>query len=351
MKSITIKIVLAILGIFPFMDHSFAQSSSNLFLGDYEGVFIDRPGYLKSHPECVAQVYPEMNKYMIQFLPQLYVRAEHYANTTGFLSGQKVIISDSLVQAEISDNNLKGKLLYKGNWVQFELKKVEKLSPTLGEKPTREAIVLFNGANFDKWIGDADLPVKWKIVNEDEMEVVPTLPHTVPKTSLFTRQEFTDVFLHLEFKLPLMPDRKGQDRVNSGIDFDNMFEIQVLDSYGLQGNWNECGALYGISPPKVNMSLAPYLWQTYDIIYHSPKYNAEGKRTKNGEVTVYHNGKCIHYQFPLKRGPENLEKGRSSFPIRISLQDHWSVLWYRNIWAIDLSKNPRVPGYINGLER
>ena len=233
MRYIINRIILIAFGIFFLCECSYAQSTSDLFIGDYAGKFIDPPkGYLTSHPECVAQVYPEKNKYIIQILPKLYVRAEEYANTTGILSKHKVVINDSMVQGEISDGIFKGKIAYLGNWVQFELKKVDKFSPTLGEKPTKEAIVLFDGTNLDHWIGEANLPVKWKIVNGNEMEVVPTLPHTNPKTSILTRKAFSDVFLHLEFQLPLMAECRGQDRVNSGIRFEDMFELQILDSYG-----------------------------------------------------------------------------------------------------------------------
>lgn len=352
MRYIISRIFLIAFGIFLLCECSFAQSTSDLFMGDYVGKFINPPrGYLTSHLECVAQVYPEKNKYIIHFLPKLYVRAEEYANTTGILSEQKVIMNDSMVQGEISGGIFKGKIAYLGKWVQFELKKEERLSPTLGQKPTKEAIVLFDGTNFDHWIGDADIPVKWKIVNGNEMEVVPTLPQTKPKTSLFSMQKFSDLFLHLEFKVPLMADSTGQDRVNSGVVFENMFEIQVLDSYGLSGKWNDCGAIYTISPPKVNMSAPPQKWQTFDIIYLSPKHNENGLHIKDAEITIYHNGKCIHYQIPIDRGPKNIEKGLSSFSTRISLQDHWNVLWYRNIWAIDLAKNPTVPEYLEKLAR
>lgn len=346
-----IQIVVAVFIIIPV---TISAKMPDLLFGDYEGNFIaPPPGYLKRKPECVAQVYPESkNEYVIQLLPVFNARAEKYAKTLGRLVNNRILFNDSIAKGDITNGHLTGQLLYNGKWVNFALKKIDRSSPTEGVKPPGGAVVLFDGANFDHWIGDAHFPVKWNIVNGDEMEVVPTIPHTKPKTSLFTQKTFSDLFLHLEFQLPLIAESRGQDRVNSGIRFENMFELQILDSYGLEGNYNECGALYHITPPKVNMCAPPYAWQTYDIIYYSPKFNTDGNKISDAVITVYHNGKCIHYQYPVKnRGAQEMTDGKLDFPSRIELQDHWNVLKFRNIWAIDLTKNPKVPEYVNELER
>jgi hypothetical protein len=213
----------------------------------------------------------------------------------------------------------------------------------LGIKPPENAIVLFDGSNFDHWIGDGELPVKWNIVDNNEMLVVPSTTRIRPRTSIYTKRTFTGVFLHLEFRLPLMAESKGQARTNSGIIFGDNFEVQVLDSYGLDGTWVECGSLYKIRPPDVNMCAPPFTWQTYDIIYSSPKFDKAGNVVKNATVTVYHNGKCIHYHYSIKK--------TTDVPFQIILQDHWNVLKYRNIWALDLTENPDIPEYIHNLER
>ena len=150
-------------------------------------------------------------------------------------------------------------------------------------------------------------------------------------------------FYIFEFQLPLMANSKGQDRTNSGVVFGNNFEVQVLDSYGLEGTWTECGSLYKIRPPDVNMCAPPFTWQTYDVIFYSPKFDEAGNIVKDACVTIYHNGKCIHYQYPINKPAD--------IPFNIMLQDHWNVLKFRNIWALDLTENPGIPEYINNLER
>ena len=277
-------------------------------------------------------------------------RSEEYASIIGLKSGNEVIFNDETAKGTIVDDSLTGRFFFNKSWHEFVLKRILRQSPTLGEKAPENAIILFDGSGYDEWKGYEDTPVKWKIVNGNQMEIVPVKHHTYPKNSIFTKRKFADVFLHLEFCLPLMPESKGQYRGNSGIIFSEVCETQILDSYGLEGNWRDCGALYRISPPKVNACGPPLSWQTYDIIYHAPKYDKHGQRTGDGEISVYLNGKRIHYSYPLKQGHEKLEKGALKFASSIELQDHWYVLWFRNIWAVDLTKSNKLPEYINQLE-
>lgn len=346
----------SILSLFVFLlllpSYSGAEQSGFPFFGDYEGVFTSRGKYPlnKEKARCVAEVVPLGNhEYAIHFMGEFNSRAEKYGQTRGVEKNRMVIFTDESARGKIAGDSLTGELLYNNDWLGFTLKKVLRPSPTAGVNPVPEAMVLFDGSGFEEWAGDENLPVKWKVVNGNEAEVVPSLPGKKPKTDIISKRSFTDLFLHLEFKLSLMADRRGQERANSGVIFEGLGEIQILDSYGLEGYWNDCGSLYRRSPPKVNMCAPPLCWQTYDIILHSAKYDETGILQKGTEITVFHNGKRIHYKYPLKKGPGQLAPGQKVPPFSIRLQDHKNLLWFRNIWALDLSKNPELPGFIKEL--
>ena len=331
-----------------------AISDVNSFFGDYEGVFTTPGRYPlnRSNSGCVAEVIPlGNNEYFINVMENFTSRAEKIATAQGRLENGKVVFENEIIQAVIANDSLQGQLLFRDRWLEFKLARIERLSPTMGAVPTDNAIVLFDGSGFDEWIGAGGQPVKWDIVNGNEAEVVPSGPNIRPKHDINTKREFSGLFLHLEFKLSLMAESRGQQRANSGVIFEGLGEIQILDSYGLEGTWSECGAIYRNSPPKVNMCLPPLTWQTFDIIFHTPGYDENGQRIKHGEITVFHNGKRIHYKYPLKGGPDQLDAGQTGFPVSFRLQDHQDVLWFRNIWAVDLNEHPdALPDFIRNIE-
>jgi hypothetical protein len=179
----------------------------------------------------------------------------------------------------------------------FELKKVERKSKTLGDKPPQGAIVLFDGSSADEWKNG-------KIVETNLLNC-----GTDSKKGIGTGK------LHVEFRTPFQPKARGQGRGNSGV-FVQGVEIQVLDSFALEGKADECGAFYGKSKPAVNMCLPPLSWQTYDV----------EMKEKDGNIvaTVWHNGVLVHENFVLKKGPIK--------PATINLQNHGNPVHYRNIW-------------------
>lgn len=198
-----------------------------------------------------------------------------------------------------------------------ELKKVERKSPTLGAKPPEGAVVLFGGKD------DAE---KW---NNGKVSEDGYLMSTNPET----KEKFGDHTLHIEFRTPFMPKASGQGRGNSGVYIQSRYELQVLDSFGLDGADNECGGIYSINKPIVNAALPPLVWQTYDIDFKAAKYDAAGKKTENARVTIKHNGITIHDDQELKHGtPGRHPEGTGDDAIY--LQDHGNPVVYRNIWLI-----------------
>jgi hypothetical protein len=202
-------------------------------------------------------------------------------------------------------------------------------------KPPSDAIVLFDGKDLSHWVQKKDSsPAKWTVAN-GYMEVA-------PKTGdVQTKESFGDCQLHVEFREPDPPKGEDQDRGNSGVFLMGLFEIQVLDSYNSKTYADgQAAAVYGQYPPLVNASRAPGQWQTYDIIWHGPRFDESGKLTRPAHVTVIHNGVLVqdnveptgptghHMRPPYAKIPEKLPLG---------LQDHNHPVRYRNIWIRELA--------------
>ncbi|HEY8505761.1 MAG TPA: DUF1080 domain-containing protein, partial [Gemmataceae bacterium] len=154
--------------------------------------------------------------------------------------------------------------------------------------PPEGAIVLFDGKSLDAWQHQGGKkPAHWKLTGDGAMQVA-------PGGGLVTKQKFAGPFkLHVEFRVPYEPDKKGQGRGNSGVYVQGRYEVQVLDSYGLDSQNNDCGAIYEVAKPLVNACKAPTVWQSYDIEFHPPKCE-NGKKVEPARMTVYHNGVKIH---------------------------------------------------------
>lgn len=196
----------------------------------------------------------------------------------------------------------------------FEMKKVERTSPTLGAAAPAGAIVLFDGKTADNFENG-------KLVDGQYLGA----------TSCKSKEQLGDHKLHIEFRTPFMPGHSGQARGNSGVYVQGRYEVQVLDSFGLEGENNECGGIYSLGRPIVNMCLPPLTWQTYDIDFTAPKTDADGKRV-NARITVRHNGVVIHKDVELKQGtPGGLPMGDA--PESLFLQDHGDPVVFRNIWV------------------
>jgi len=251
----------------------------------------------------------------------------------GQIEGGRIVVPENPdMEATISGGRILGRSA--GRIAQsFELTHVARPSPALGAKPPAGAIVLFDGTNLNAWERRDEkqrtTPVNWKLV-AGAMEVTPGGGDIVSK------QKFTNFQLHVEFRSPFMPEARGQARGNSGVYLQGRYEVQVLDSYGLTGEDNECGGIYKVSKPRVNMCAPPGQWQTYDVTFHAPRFDTEGKKAKDALATVIHNGIVIHENLVLPGPTGGAFDENVQLPGGLLLQDHGNLVQFRNIWLVEL---------------
>lgn len=228
----------------------------------------------------------------------------------------RVIVKDGQARLGSVERQLVGRLA-----------KVHRESPSLGKTPPPHAVVLFNGQETEF--------LKGAKITDDGL-----LREGAELTKL--AQDFQ---LHLEFRLPYMPYARGQGRANSGVYLHKRYEVQILDSFGLEGGSNEAGALYREHEPLVNMCLPPLSWQTYDIAFTAPRFDDEGNKVKNARVTVLLNGVAVQKDRELASatgGGKNVGEGPN--PLPISLQNHGNPVRFRNIWMVDFTR-PESEGH------
>jgi len=238
-------------------------------------------------------------------------------------------------------------LLMAGNVPAFSQEKKVKLPPeatefwepeprvvTPGEVdhlPPSDAIVLFNGTTLDHWksVGK-EAAAPWKVENGAFT--------VVPKTGgIETKASFGDVQVHLEWRAPVEVEGTGQGRGNSGVFLMKTYEVQILDSYDNRTYSNgQAGSVYKQHPPLVNAMRKPGEWNTYDIFFAAPRFNADGMVLTPARVTVIHNGVLVQNAVELKGPTEyigipNYKAHPEEMPLM--LQDHGDLVSFRNIWV------------------
>jgi hypothetical protein len=224
----------------------------------------------------------------------------------------------------IENETLTGTLKKEGGAGQpaaFTLKRVFIKPPSLGAAPPQGATLLFDGNNTDQW---ERWPKGWCLGGDGSMEVCGSNFKTIAELGSGT--------YHLEFQTPFMPDAEGQGRGNSGVYILGRYEVQVLDSFGLEPKDNLCGGLYHLAVPIADAVLPPKQWQTYEITFTVPQFDGAGNKVKNARITVVHNGITVHNDVELASctpGPIS-EQEAATGPLL--LQDHGNPVRYRNIW-------------------
>jgi hypothetical protein len=199
---------------------------------------------------------------------------------------------------------------------------------TAGSPPAGSRVLLDESGDLSAWrMEKKDEPVRWTFA-DGALEVVPK------SGSIITRDPVQDFQLHLEFKVP-DNGRQGQANGNSGVYIQQRYEVQILNSYGQEPLKDGCGAIYKIKAPDANASRPAGEWQTYDITFHSPRWDAQGRKSAAARITVIHNDTKIHdnVDIPAKTGAGQREGPE---PGPILLQDHGNPVQFRNIWIRSL---------------
>jgi hypothetical protein len=215
-------------------------------------------------------------------------------------------------------------------------------APSTQDQPgtaPREATILLDGKDLSHWENDKGEACPWKL--EDGAMVV-------TKGSIRSKDAFGDCQLHAEWQSPNPPKGKDQDRGNSGIFIMSRYELQVLDNYQAETYADGmAGSIYGQYPPQVNASRPPGQWQTYDVIFHAPRFNEDGSVAKPARETVFFNGVLVQDNVELKGSTAHMtlaKYAKHADKMPITLQDHGHPVKYRNFWVRPiLAENPVTP--------
>lgn len=193
--------------------------------------------------------------------------------------------------------------------------------------PPADAVVLFNGTDLSQWNGGD----QWLVENGYAVS---------QRGGITTKESFGDCQLHVEWAAPEKVESSGQGRGNSGVYLMGRYEVQVLDSYNNPTYFDgQAGSIYKTKPPLVNASRKPGEWQTYDIIFHAPRFDALGTLLRPGYVTVLHNGILVQDHTELLgktdyEHPPTYSKHAEREPIHI--QFHGNPVRFRNIWLREI---------------
>ncbi len=213
------------------------------------------------------------------------------------------------------------------------------VNPTGQNGVPSDAIVLFDGTSLDGWERAQDRGKATWVLNDDDKSMTVNRGDSDDNATIQSKKVFGSVQLHIEWKSPEKIEGKGQNRGNSGVFLQGLYEIQVLDNNDNDTYVNgQVGSIYKQSIPLAKASVPTGDWNSYDVVYHAPEFNDAGEKTKSATITVLHNGVLIqdHYEIkgttPYIGWPKNPPHGKGP----IKLQDHGSPVSYRNIWVREL---------------
>lgn len=300
------------------------QMSPDIFTGDWQ----------TDSGDLVAKIFIlNDSKYQANLRKEFISRNKPLVVLTGQISGNNLLLQGDDWDATVSAKRFKGQ---KGE-TSFEMRRIVNNFPTLDAMAPKNAIVLFDGSNVDEWTkqktkewltpdGPAD---NWKIIPGGRLEVVPE------SNSIITKRQFSDFFLHVEFRV------LGEE-TNGGVYLLSRYEINIKDSYGIY-NGPASGALGNTSVPRpvgpiINAAAPAFQWQTFDINFRAPRFDANNEKTENARITVSLNGVTLYENIEpevLKGAAKRLGEAASG---PIMLQEHGTAYQFRNIWIVDKSK-------------
>lgn len=307
------------------------------FMGLYEGTYqADRAQTTKATARVIAEG-PAYYRVVVQAEPLVPGEPTAEFEIYGVRQGANVNLfgrsNAEMWHGTISGDKLVADPGYYG--IGLELRKANPHSPTEGAQPPTGATVLLpfspgQAPDTSAWQGGP-----WKPLPDGSLQCIPR------NGAIRTRQRFSDMKLHLEFWLPLLAENFGQARANSGVFLNDLYEIQVLDSFGLVPSMGDCGAVYDQTRPRVNANFPPEHWQTYDITFRAPRMNPDGSVKEKGRVTVELNGIKVQDDTTIEGGTAGHEPGkpppnRATGPLQ--LQDHGNQVRYRNVWLVELKQ-------------
>lgn len=308
------------------------------FVGEYEGTYqADQAQTTKATAKVIAEG-PAYYRVVLQADPLISGGAPAQFEIYGVQQGNKVNLfgrsNSQRWHGTIDGDRLVADPGYYG--IGLELKKTTHKSPTEGAQPPAGAVVLLayspgSPPDSSAWKGGS-----WKPQDDGSLQCDPG------KGSILSKQNFGDMKLHLEFWLPLMADNFGQARANSGVIINNLYEVQVLDSFGLVPSMGDCGAIYSQARPRVNANLPPEHWQTYDITFRAPRMNSDGTVKEKARVTVELNGVKVQDGTQIEGATAGHEPGKppaNAAKGPLQLQDHGNRVRYRNIWVVETKED------------
>lgn len=311
--------------------------AQDAFMGEYEGTYrADRGQSSKATAKVIAEG-PAYYRVVLQAEPLKSGQPTAQFEIYGVRQGTRVNLfgraNSEMWGGSIVGDRLVANPGYYG--MSLELRKTVRRSPTEGARPPAGAVVLLpfeagQVPDTSAWNGGP-----WRPMDDGSLQCRPG------KGSITSKQSFHDMKLHLEFWLPLMAESFGQGRANSGVYLNNLYEIQVLDSFGLVPSAGDCAAIYDQTAPSVSANLPPEHWQTYDITFRAPRMNADGSVKERSRVTVEFNGIKVQDNTPIIGATVGHEPGKPPANVAsgpLQLQDHGNLIRYRNIWLTELKE-------------
>ena len=306
-----------------------AVAEAHPFMGEYSGVFYpDRVTEMKAKAYVMGEG-DSVYRLIIEAIPSGNLPGKTI-EIYGVEEGPSVLLfgrSDGYHWAgQIKNGHLSASSKYHQH---FELDKANRRSPNAGAEPPENAIVLLpfeegQAPDLSAWTNQ-----EWEVLEDGSMRVVPG------KGSSKTVRKFSDIkHFHMEFKLPYEPTNLLQHRANSGVFFNENYEVQILDSFGLGLTSGDCGAIYNLVRARINASLPPETWQTYDITFKAPRMDDSGKVIELPRISVIFNGVKVHDNREIPFSTYNDEKPHKASG-SIELQDHGHRIQFRNIWLVE----------------